>query len=160
MPLHVKILSRLELHGLIFEGGEVSQKEPTGVSPGSHPQPSGEGYVYVNVSKGRKGKGGKGKGKTPKPREEIPPELNAPEFLKAWDDFKAYRQEINKPQTEVGARRTLARLAKHGSEKATAAIYATIENRWTGVDPDWLNRNGAGRKPAAPDRDYAKGLEL
>lgn len=158
VPLHQKIQTRLELHGLRYEEGIVSVEGDTrGGSPRHSPRPRSRGLVTVTVpvavKRGKKNRESEGKEET------LPASLDCPEFRKAWKDFVAYRIEINRKLTDLARTRTLNRLEKVEVEVAVAAIYTTIENTWTGVDPKFLERNGSRQGSKEKNRDYAHGLD-
>jgi hypothetical protein len=63
----------------------------------------------------------------------IPPNLEVPEFLKAWADWVAHRAETKKPLKIGGARIQLKHLSEIGPVEAVARIERSIENDWQGL---------------------------
>lgn len=64
---------------------------------------------------------------------EVPPNLQTPEFSKAWRDWIAHRRDIRKPLTSGSCGRQLQELARIGPHQAVAAIGRSILNGWTGI---------------------------
>jgi hypothetical protein len=65
----------------------------------------------------------------------IPEVLDTPDFLKVWEEWKAYRKELRKPVTPTTARRQLEHLAECGPAAAAAMILQSIEHGWQGLFP-------------------------
>ena len=158
VPLHQKIQRRLDVHGLVYDEGRVSLVGDTleDTMEGGEVIPSVSLVsvsVPVPVKKRRK------KEESEEKEEELPESLDCPEFREVWKQFKAYRKEVKRPFTDNARKLTLNRLAKVTPETAIAAIHATIERGWSGVDPAWLKRNGNRGQPIKADRDYEHCLE-
>lgn len=68
---------------------------------------------------------------------ELPEELKAESFLKAWADWIKHRKEKRKPLTPTSTERQLQSLASMGLERAITAINHSIEKGWVGIfEPD------------------------
>ena len=80
----------------------------------------------------------------------IPPELDTPEFRKAWLErwlpWRRSREGRNKPVSVGAAKAQLAKLAPCGPGQACLAIAASISNDWQGLFPEPAN----GSSPVKP----------
>jgi len=85
-----------------------------------------EPQVKPEERKGKKAK--KEKNTTP-----LPPELDTPEFLKAWEEWNQHRSEIKKKLTPSTKARQLKMLAKYPPATAAAMIEQSICGGWTGL---------------------------
>lgn len=91
----------------------------------------------------------KNKKKTPLPPS-VPDELNTPEFLTAWEEWKQHRREIHEPLTETSVKKQLAQFVAWGIPRSIAAIEHTIRKGWQGLrEPDAAKPNG---KPKTQER--------
>ena len=77
------------------------------------------------------------KGKTP-----LPPELDTPEFRKAWDEWLHYRKEKRKPVSDLAASKQIQSLVAVGVVAAIAAIERSIANDWQGIFPNGERQDG------------------
>lgn len=76
----------------------------------------------------------------------IPPEIDTPDFRRAWADWKADRAARRvKPLTQAGEIRQLKHLATFGPAVAIEATETSLRNQWQGIFPERLQP-----KPAAP----------
>lgn len=66
---------------------------------------------------------------------EIPPKLNTPEFLEAWDMFTQDRRDRDKYLTEQGVIGQLRRLKKYPLAVAIQALEEAVANGWQGTFP-------------------------
>lgn len=79
---------------------------------------------------------------------EIPLELNTPEFLKAWENWKQHRKEIRKPLTEKSIEMQMKDFTAWGAVRAIAAIEYTIKKGWQGIREE--EKQGGFRGSAVP----------
>ena len=70
----------------------------------------------------------------------IPPDLNTPEFVDAYEEFLVHRREKRQAVTPTAHSRMMKRMQKSGVEISIQAIHQAIENGWTGVFPDRIKR--------------------
>jgi hypothetical protein len=86
--------------------------------------------------------------------EDLPAELDTPEFRTAWTDWEAYRREIRKKLTPSTRRKQLAKCAALGVERAVLAIDTAIERGWIGFyeRDERTNRNGKHTRPSPGQR--------
>jgi phage replication O-like protein O len=64
---------------------------------------------------------------------EIPPNLNTPEFLKAWGEWLVHRTQIKHKVTELTQQKQLKMLAQYSPKIAIAMIEQSITNGWQGI---------------------------
>jgi len=57
----------------------------------------------------------------------------SPDFVKAWEDFLAYKKQRKEKLSDMTQQRKLATFVKWGAAVAVEAIHTTIENGWQGV---------------------------
>ncbi len=79
----------------------------------------------------------------------LPPELDNPQFRKAWNAWVADRKERKKPLTKEAVKRQLSKLKTFGSDRAVAAIDFSIMNSYQGIyeENQGRGRSGNGRHP-------------
>lgn len=65
--------------------------------------------------------------------EVIPKNIQTPEFIAAWSDWKRYRSEIKHKLTPSTANALLRKFGEWGQSRAIAAINYTIEMGWQGI---------------------------
>lgn len=63
----------------------------------------------------------------------IPSELNNPEFIEAWNEFKAMRAEIKKPLRGTAERTQLKKLSKIAPAIAVKMVEQSTANQWQGI---------------------------
>jgi len=85
------------------------------------------------LPEGKEGKEQKGKNEWAEPVFDVPENLNTPEFLKAWESWKAHRKEIKKPLTPQSVKMQMADFQKWGTARSIAAISFTIKKGWQGI---------------------------
>lgn len=86
--------------------------------------------------------------KQPSEMPPIPPSLNTPEFLAAWENFKAHREAKRAKITNLSATENFSDFQKWGVAKSIEAIHRSIGNGWTGIfEPHGTSSNG---KPISP----------
>jgi hypothetical protein len=71
----------------------------------------------------------------------LPPELDTPEFQKAWGEWEQHRKELKKTLTPSTTIKQLKMLAKHPVTTAIATIEISIQNGWQGLFPEKENDN-------------------
>lgn len=84
----------------------------------------------VPEGKGRERREGKEEGSL---SFDIPENLSTPEFLKAWESWKAHRKEIKKPLTVQSVKMQMDDFQKWGAARSIAAISFTIKKGWQGI---------------------------
>lgn len=96
----------------------------------------------------------------------IPSNLNTPEFLEAWGEWKKDRRARKKPMTARAEHLNLLKLAAVGPEKAIQTINISIEKGWVGLFPEQVEKvqkNTGGSQPFNKNwaiRDANKELEV
>lgn len=65
----------------------------------------------------------------------LPPQIDTPEFNKAWHDWEIHRIEIRHALTPSTRTRQIKKLAKAGAEQAIAMLEQSIEQGWQGLFP-------------------------
>jgi len=149
-------LYRLNGGGAESEPGGA-ESEPGGVVPnrrrggaGSAPQPVPDRPHNLNNQTHNQRKRRAKRSGGPFLGNELPPALDVPDFLTAWDEWQTHRREIRKPLTPTSVKRQLATLADQGPTVAVAMIRKSIERGWTGLfAPDAPK----GKQPADDDGD-------
>lgn len=93
----------------------------------------------------------------------IPQGLSGPEFLKAWDEWFAYRRERKLPVWRAATiKKQLAALDEMGAPAAVEAINQSIANGWNGLfapKNNGTNQNGSSnqsRRGFESKNDYSK----
>ncbi len=66
---------------------------------------------------------------------ELPPVLQTPEFLQAWEEWQSYRKQKRKTLTEISIKKQLEFLASIGVVDAIISINESIKNGYTGLFP-------------------------
>lgn len=79
----------------------------------------------------------------------LPPELDEPDFILAWESWLHERKKRKQPVTVQAARLQLRDLAAHGVKVAVETIETSIKNGWIGLFPNKVNGNGKARNFAA-----------
>lgn len=74
----------------------------------------------------------------------IPSELNTPEFIEAWSEFKAMRAEIKKPLRGTAERTQLKKLSKIVPAIAVKMVEQSTANQWQGIFELKQGTNNAG----------------
>lgn len=60
----------------------------------------------------------------------------------AWEEFEAHRKKMRQPMTGVARRKLWNKLLKLSTEEQIECIDLSIENRWRGIFPEKVKRNG------------------
>ena len=68
--------------------------------------------------------------------EQLPANLDTPEFRTIWSEWQMHRKEKKHKLTESTRKRQLAMLSEWGVERAIAAINRSITQGWTGIFED------------------------
>lgn len=82
----------------------------------------------------------------------LPPELDSPEFLEAWQEWVRVRVEIKKPLKATGAKACIKKLLRFAKAGGIDAAIETLENSSAGgyqglFDPRERRAGTNGRKP-------------
>jgi hypothetical protein len=85
---------------------------------------------------------------------EIPSALDTQQFRLKWAEWIAYRSKARKAVSVDGARKALAKLAKHSVPVACEAIDQSISNDWQGLFPEKVG--GASRTEQTDTVDWSK----
>ena len=87
----------------------------------------------------------------------IPSNLNTPEFLRAWEEWKTHRKDKREPIcTKLTVEKAMKLLGPLGPEKAIASIDQSIAGGWTGLfDP----RGGTRPAPFDPIAELRRQAE-
>ena len=93
---------------------------------------------------------------------EIPPELNTPNFLETWEQWKKYRKEIKKAMKPSTEKMQLNRFIKEGVDRSIEAMTLSMESGWTGFVWDKLKTkpNSEEHDPIAELKERFKYTEL
>ncbi len=119
-----------------FQGEE----ENSAVASHSSTQPnlfqtsSHEGHISGSAT--AELKSADGKKKTPRseaPPQNIPTELDTPEFKESWNEFLQHRKEKKIPMTPTATKSMFRKFSAWGVDNAIQAIDTAISNGWTGV---------------------------
>jgi hypothetical protein len=75
----------------------------------------------------------------------IPPELDTPEFIAAWDEWAAFRRRKKAKLTTVSTKLQLEDLAPLGVAKAIECLRSSMKNGWTGIFPEKFAKEKNGK---------------
>lgn len=79
--------------------------------------------------------------------EELPANLQNPDFVAAWERWQAYRKEAKKKLTPSTAKAQLKKLSEWGAADAIESIEQSIEHGWQGLfEPKGNGTNGTGKQ--------------
>lgn len=67
---------------------------------------------------------------------EIPANLNVPDFLATWEEWQIYRKERRSKLTASTIESQLKKLSAIGAQEAIRVLRTSIENGWLGIFPD------------------------
>jgi hypothetical protein len=83
----------------------------------------------------------------------VPPELDSPEFNRAWGEFVAHRAEIKHPLKPSSAAKLLKKCAAWGPARAVAAIEHSIAGGYQGIfeDRGRSNHDASGQRQRGTD---------
>ncbi|MDD3002013.1 MAG: hypothetical protein PHF29_09690, partial [Candidatus Riflebacteria bacterium] len=67
---------------------------------------------------------------------EIPANLNVPDFLATWEEWQIYRKERRSKLTASTIESQLKKLSAIGAQEAIRVLRTSIENGWLGIFTD------------------------